>query len=233
MSTATATLTATWAKAPNGEWAAKLPTDATPPAEGDPITVVKRDGTEKVVYATSEAYYTRYGVLVLITNRAPGAPEAPPLAEGVYVGPDGEYVMVTTSDAGNLYGKVWDGRRFAYVRGSLRLARAGRPITAEEAAEFGYANSRCVFCARNLSTAESTAVGYGPVCADNYGLPWGVPPVTPDTPEAWEAIGEAEAAAEAAAFARDEAAAEAEWRRRNDYGFEFDTREETGWNRAL
>ncbi len=236
MSAATATLTATWAKAPNGEWAAKIAADATPPAEGDPITVVKRDGTEKVVYATSEAYYTRYGVLVLITNRAPNAPEAAPLAEGVYVGPDGEYVMVTTSDAGNLYGKVWDGARFAYVRGSLRLARAGRPITADEAAAFGHTNHRCCFCARKLSRGESTAVGYGPDCADKYGLPWGVvPSVTVDTPEAWEAIAEAEAAAEAAdAFARDEAAAEAEWRRRKgDYGFEFDTREETGWNRAL
>jgi hypothetical protein len=73
------------------------------------------------------------------------------------------------------------------------------------------------------------------VCADKYGLPWGVvPPVTVDTPEAWEVIAEAEAAAESAAFARDEAAAEAEWRSRNGgYGFEFDTRVETGWNRAL
>lgn len=228
------TVTATWAKAPNGDWAAKLPSTAALPAEGTPITVVKRDGTEKVVYATSESYSTRYGLLVLITNRAPGAPEAPaapPLDEGVYVGPDGEYVMVTTSDAGNLYGKVWDGTRFAYVRGALRLARAGRPITADEAAAFGYANARCVFCARTLSTAESTAVGYGPVCAANYGLPWGVVPAA--TPESWEAIGEMEAAEEAAAEIAAEAAAEAAWLRDNPVGFEFDTREEYGWNRAL
>lgn len=31
----------------------------------------------------------------------------------------------------------------------------------------------CCFCARELETTESLAVGYGPVCADKYGLPWG------------------------------------------------------------
>ena len=31
----------------------------------------------------------------------------------------------------------------------------------------------CCFCARQLDTKESLAVGYGPVCADKYSLPWG------------------------------------------------------------
>lgn len=31
----------------------------------------------------------------------------------------------------------------------------------------------CCFCSRQLDTKESLAVGYGPVCADKYGLPWG------------------------------------------------------------
>lgn len=31
----------------------------------------------------------------------------------------------------------------------------------------------CCFCRRELSTKESLFVGYGPVCADRYGLPWG------------------------------------------------------------
>ena len=33
----------------------------------------------------------------------------------------------------------------------------------------------CCFCGRELSTKESVAVGYGPICADRYGLPWGDP----------------------------------------------------------
>lgn len=31
----------------------------------------------------------------------------------------------------------------------------------------------CCFCSRQLDTKESLAVGYGPVCADKYSLPWG------------------------------------------------------------
>ena len=31
----------------------------------------------------------------------------------------------------------------------------------------------CCFCARELTTAESVSVGYGPICAGRYGLPWG------------------------------------------------------------
>ena len=32
---------------------------------------------------------------------------------------------------------------------------------------------KCSFCARPLSDPRSTEVGYGPICATNYGLPWG------------------------------------------------------------
>jgi hypothetical protein len=31
----------------------------------------------------------------------------------------------------------------------------------------------CCFCNHEIETDESLAVGYGPVCADRYGLPWG------------------------------------------------------------
>jgi len=31
----------------------------------------------------------------------------------------------------------------------------------------------CCFCCRHLETDESVTVGYGPICADHYGLPWG------------------------------------------------------------
>lgn len=31
----------------------------------------------------------------------------------------------------------------------------------------------CVFCRRTLTDERSLATGYGPVCADNFGLPWG------------------------------------------------------------
>lgn len=41
------------------------------------------------------------------------------------------------------------------------------------ARQYGRMTSNCCFCGRNLDTAESNAVGYGPICAEKYGLPWG------------------------------------------------------------
>lgn len=46
---------------------------------------------------------------------------------------------------------------------------------AATAAKHGHLTGNCCFCHRPLSDAKSTAVGYGPTCAANYGLPWGKP----------------------------------------------------------
>lgn len=44
------------------------------------------------------------------------------------------------------------------------------------AAEHGRLTGHCAFCNRALDDERSTAVGYGPICAGNYGLPWGARP---------------------------------------------------------
>ena len=78
--------------------------------------------------------------------------------------------------------RAWLGRisldgtfRAARNAGPEILARlrdfAARP--AEVAAEHGRLTGRCCFCNRALEDERSTAVGYGPVCADHYDLPWG------------------------------------------------------------
>lgn len=41
------------------------------------------------------------------------------------------------------------------------------------AAEHGKLTGRCCFCNRHLQDERSTAVGYGAICADHYGLAWG------------------------------------------------------------
>ena len=41
------------------------------------------------------------------------------------------------------------------------------------ASAFGRRTGSCCFCARALTDARSVSVGYGPICADNFGLPWG------------------------------------------------------------
>lgn len=61
-------------------------------------------------------------------------------------------------------------------RGQLAplLARlAAEP--AKVAAEYGHLTGQCCFCARVLNDERSTAVGYGPICAEKFGLPWGQP----------------------------------------------------------
>jgi hypothetical protein len=41
------------------------------------------------------------------------------------------------------------------------------------AAEHGRLTGACCFCNTALTDERSTGVGYGPVCAKHYGLPWG------------------------------------------------------------
>lgn len=46
-------------------------------------------------------------------------------------------------------------------------------------AQIGRATGTCCYCARELTDPRSVSMGYGPVCAENYGLPWGETQVTP------------------------------------------------------
>ncbi len=41
------------------------------------------------------------------------------------------------------------------------------------AATYGRLTGSCCFCGKGLTDDRSTTVGYGPVCAQNYGLNWG------------------------------------------------------------
>ena len=42
-----------------------------------------------------------------------------------------------------------------------------------KAAAYGKETGICCFCCRELTDDRSVSVGYGPICADNWGLPWG------------------------------------------------------------
>ena len=88
------------------------------------------------------------------------------------------------------YGRTWYGRvtldgKYSPSRDSIPAiatalaAFAANP--AKVAAEFGRLTGNCCFCRRTLTDERSTAVGYGAICADHYGLPWGT--VTPLTCE--------------------------------------------------
>lgn len=93
--------------------------------------------------------------------------------------------VVTVTDGqpfgqNRFYGRVtkdgkWEGGSSYPEKGAIRgllTKLADKP--AETAAEYGRLTGRCCFCGSSLKDENSTAVGYGPVCAKNYGLPYGV-----------------------------------------------------------
>lgn len=41
------------------------------------------------------------------------------------------------------------------------------------ASAYGQRTGACCFCSKELTDGRSVSVGYGPICADKYALPWG------------------------------------------------------------
>lgn len=68
-------------------------------------------------------------------------------------------------------GSFVNGRDADVFIGDLLAKLAANP--AEVASEYGKLTGSCCFCEKSLTDARSSAVGYGPVCADKFGLPWG------------------------------------------------------------
>lgn len=70
-------------------------------------------------------------------------------------------------------GRVTDGQLIARdaTAATTLAAVLADPLAATISA--GRATGTCCFCARELTDTRSVSVGYGPICADHYGLPWG------------------------------------------------------------
>lgn len=70
-------------------------------------------------------------------------------------------------------GKFVPSRRDEAPEGLVSLLRRFAAEPAEVAAQYGRETGNCCFCARELTDARSVTVGYGPVCASRWNLPWG------------------------------------------------------------
>lgn len=167
-----------WAKNPEGRWMVAITKmDGQYVSEGDTIIVVKRSGERQTMIANGDFDFptVESGLpnLFGVRNATSRSTQRTEIPEGIHVDARGRYVLVATSNKGYRFGKVWNGNGFRYERGATSGLDAATVITAEQAATFGHTFHRCVFCCRDLTTAESTAVGYGPVCAKQHGLPWG------------------------------------------------------------
>lgn len=101
-------------------------------------------------------------------------------AEGFYR-VRGTYYKVQESryGAGRRYAEVLLGNTetekgyWTMASGVVTRLRESDLLSAEDAAAFGQLYGTCIFCWKDLTDERSIEVGYGPVCAENRGLPWG------------------------------------------------------------
>lgn len=90
----------------------------------------------------------------------------------------GDIAIYGREMGGDFYGRIAidDGRFFPSQKSSNVITDQLDELDAdpaEAAAGHGHATGNCCFCARDLTDPRSVTVGYGPVCADHFGLPWG------------------------------------------------------------
>ena len=93
---------------------------------------------------------------------------------------------INVAEKGRFGEATWFGR--IKLDGTFEAARDGAPDAlidyltefaehpAQMAAAHGHATGSCCFCQRELTDARSVAVGYGPICAAKWSLPWGEQP---------------------------------------------------------
>lgn len=94
-------------------------------------------------------------------------------------GPNSRYAgqIAVTTEGGEYVGRIDKQGQFftrtttpaAVLNGLKRFTENPEKV----ASEYGKLTGHCCFCMRALSDARSTEVGYGPVCADKFGLAWG------------------------------------------------------------
>lgn len=89
---------------------------------------------------------------------------------------------INITDGGPFGENVWYGRISA--EGAFEPSRSCQPFVSEAltamdedridyVVKYGAKTGNCCFCTRHLSTKESVTAGYGPICAEKWGLPWG------------------------------------------------------------
>jgi Family of unknown function (DUF6011) len=86
------------------------------------------------------------------------------------------HTVQITDRQGNWYGRILkDGTVHSRYTAKAHVDAVSdfcaNPVDA--VVKYGQKTGNCSFCARGLTDKESVARGYGPICADNYGLPYG------------------------------------------------------------
>ena len=157
----------------NGEWCLSGPKDVL--VLGATVTVHKSNGSTQDKVVGPVVLDRGATVLAQVGKAATTGPKVDPATLlGAHLNADGEVVSVYVGQqSGNVLTKTWRDGAWVYTgqRGLAGLSEDTR-LTAEQAAAFGRTSSFCCYCARRLEDGRSVDVGYGPVCAKKYGLPW-------------------------------------------------------------
>lgn len=88
-----------------------------------------------------------------------------------------------------------DAERERMVEITERALVAFAADPAGAATRFGRKVGACCFCSRTLNDPRSITVGYGPICAEHFGLPWGEVVEVQDFEQPGEELGSAKRAA--------------------------------------
>lgn len=88
----------------------------------------------------------------------------------LYVKDLGGTYLGKVDPCGRLHMSSYAGMEYEHVFEALE-GFASNP--AERAAAYGKETGNCCFCMKRLTDTRSVEVGYGPICADRWGLPWG------------------------------------------------------------
>ena len=101
------------------------------------------------------------------------------------------YVKGGTAYEAEYYGKVDPQGNFFAARGldpeiAGRIINTGADLFATARAH-GMKHNNCCFCSRELKTLESVSLGWGPICAERYGLPHDIESAKQLRPEFFEA----------------------------------------------
>jgi len=179
-----------WRKGSDGSWCVQVATGYT---TGDTVTVTKRNGDTAEVVLGEFVAYGNDGLVMYAPAPKDKQPATGYTAEAkrgdVHV-VDGTYYRIHIAQkTGNPYAAradiieeaVWENGTLVqpgkiaweYQPGLINRLSTATLTTAAQAAAFGHLVGRCCFCSHAIDTPESTAVGYGPVCASKYDLPWG------------------------------------------------------------
>jgi hypothetical protein len=156
-------------------WFAKLAEMAvgSPPAQPEGVQTCGELTAIMDIFATAGKHLKRPKVSLAIGDgrkvRLWPAPQDGKNAGHLYIKLDGEYCGKVTPSGTFLPFKLDD----ADIDQISDLLAAFADDPAGFATVHGQKTGNCCFCSTQIKTKESLAVGYGPDCADHFGLPWG------------------------------------------------------------